>query len=484
MARRVLGALAVYFLVHVALRVLLSDSVELDEAEQIIATQDLRLLYGSQPPLYVWIQALAFRVLGLNVFALTITKHVLLFLTYVFVYASARRITGDTRCGLFAALSLLLIPQISVESHRTLAHSVIVTTVAAGTVLALVRTLHERRIVDYAVLGLALGLGVLSKYNYLLFAVPLLLAASSVERFRPAMASRRMLVALGSMLAVVGPHLYAVVTHAELATRRSAELKMNRADSHFDALLHGGGDVLLSVAWLLALMSLVCLALFARSRPRGRDDAALLDHARMLGRTFAIAIGAALIGVVAFRVPEVKDRWFQPLLCIPPVYVATRLARRVDGRRLAWLGAAACLAGVSSLGWLYARTAHPALVGRYVRLNLPLHALADALRADGFTGGVIASERREYAGGLRLFFDDSIALEVGFSAFETPATAPWLVVWKVAGNGRAPPGLERLVAERRGVLLADQEPQRFESLYRRATTDSIAFDYVILPPER
>ncbi|HEY0877811.1 MAG TPA: hypothetical protein VGE10_05110, partial [Zeimonas sp.] len=43
-----------WFAAQVVLRVLVSDSLELDEAEQTLAARELALGYGTQPPLYTW----------------------------------------------------------------------------------------------------------------------------------------------------------------------------------------------------------------------------------------------------------------------------------------------------------------------------------------------------------------------------------------------------------------------------------------------
>lgn len=474
--------LAGYFLVHVTLRVLLSDSLEMDEAELVIATQDLRLLYGSQPPLFVWIQALGFELLGLNVFALALTKHLVLILGYVFVYESARIITGDPRCAVFAALSLMLFPQIGFESHRALSHSVMVSTTAAGTVVALLRVIEHHRVGDYVVLGLAMGLGLLSKYNYLLLALPLLLSAGSIRRFRPALLDWRMLVATATTLVVFGPHLIAAAAQPALATQQSPKLKLEHASSYLDALVNGGNQVLISIAAQLAILLVVCVPVFVGSRSCSDRDPRMRDYSRLFARALAIAVISVLVAMVTLRIPEMKQRWFQPLLCILPLYVVARFGERIDTTRFRRLMAVVSLVGLAVLGTLYVRTAHPELVGRYVRLNLPMRALANAVRSQGFDGGVIASDRREYSGTLRLFFPGSLALSADLLVFDPSPDARWLVVWTASDDGQAPPELAKLVKDRRNVMLDDLDSQHIELVYRNSSSGTISFDYVIIEP--
>ena len=139
---------------HLVFRCFVSDSIELDEAEQLLLTQDLRLGYKSQPPLYTWLLSGVFSLVGTNVFALALVKNSLLFLTYFFVYSSTKEITNDENRSLIAMVSLLLIPQIFWESQRDLTHSVLGTTVAACTLFVAVRLLKTGKVKYYALFGL------------------------------------------------------------------------------------------------------------------------------------------------------------------------------------------------------------------------------------------------------------------------------------------------------------------------------------------
>ncbi|HWC02253.1 MAG TPA: hypothetical protein VHF87_05740 [Methylomirabilota bacterium] len=86
--------LAAYATAHFGMRVAVSGTAELDEAEQLVLTQALALGYDDQPPLYTWIQALALRVLETGIPALALVKNGLLFGTHLFVFLSARSVLG------------------------------------------------------------------------------------------------------------------------------------------------------------------------------------------------------------------------------------------------------------------------------------------------------------------------------------------------------------------------------------------------------
>src|SRR5712692_3215790 len=94
---KLFAGLAVYFAVHVLIRVATNDSLTSDEAEQVFLTKDFALGYFRDPPLYTWLQFLIFQVLGTSVLSLSILKNGLLFVTYIFFFLSARLLFENTR---------------------------------------------------------------------------------------------------------------------------------------------------------------------------------------------------------------------------------------------------------------------------------------------------------------------------------------------------------------------------------------------------
>jgi len=129
--------LSAYFSLHILLRVLVSDSLDYDEAEQALLSQWLLPGYTEQPPLYTWVQYFLFELFGKSVFAVSLLKNGLLFLTYLFVYLSGEKLLKDTRAAILATSSLLLIPQIAWESQRDMTHTTLVVFAAAGPVAGL-----------------------------------------------------------------------------------------------------------------------------------------------------------------------------------------------------------------------------------------------------------------------------------------------------------------------------------------------------------
>ena len=75
--------LFIYLVVHFLIRVLFSQTLQVDDAEQIRYAQELLLGYPiPQPPMYSWLSWGSFQLLGSGLFALTLIKYILITLTF------------------------------------------------------------------------------------------------------------------------------------------------------------------------------------------------------------------------------------------------------------------------------------------------------------------------------------------------------------------------------------------------------------------
>src|SRR5262249_39050593 len=128
----------------------------------------------------------------------------------------------------------------------------------------LLRLLRSEGWLEYAVLGLLLGLGTLSKYNYLLFGGALFLAGLMTRPLRERLLSRRLVLTLAIAGAVVLPHGLVLVNHLD----RLAAIK-TKACSGPPSLgaLARGGKCLASIVFLSVVPLLSLGLIFFRQRP-------------------------------------------------------------------------------------------------------------------------------------------------------------------------------------------------------------------------
>ncbi|MDN4038905.1 MULTISPECIES: glycosyltransferase family 39 protein [Massilia] len=371
-------ALGAYFVLQIILRTSSPAVLDLDESEQVLAFQHLQLGYGSQPPLYAWLQWLMFSVFGVNRFALSFLKNLLLFGTYLAMFHAARSLVGITG-GIIVAASLVLFPQIGWESQRDLTHSVLMTCMAALTLWCYFALLHHPGKMRHALFGLLIGLGLQSKYNFALFALALTMASLLVREHRERLWSRRAWISLAVIAIAVAPHGLWLLNHLDAATRSTLE-KMNGSDAgYIGNVVRGLGSMVSATFLFVTPLWMVYAWVFWRRRAQAEakvDD----PHARFFLRFYLAAYGGITALVLSGELTSFKDRWMQPILFLLPLacfVIFPSLARRTVCReilQIAGMFAMIVLVGLSARAYLGKNTRAP-----YVELSATLlHCFPEA----------------------------------------------------------------------------------------------------------
>ncbi|MCQ9374557.1 glycosyltransferase family 39 protein [Methyloversatilis sp. XJ19-13] len=373
--------LLLYFGAHILSRILVSDALELDEAEQALWTQHLAAGYGTQPPLYTWLQWTVFQVAGVSVLSLSLLKNALLAATYAFVWLAARRLMAAP-LALLAAASMLLIPQIGWESQRDLTHSVLATAIAAATLCIVVRLIEKPCRALYPALGLCAALGLLSKYSFALFLVALVLALLLSREARPVLRSPWIIAAVLVALVVLAPHALWLFDNWHVASARTLE-KLGASTGLTAGLARGVGSLLGAALATLGALAFAGTAIFGRA---AWQDGAASAHCRLWRRYFG-ALAALMLGLVLVGgATHFKGRWLQPLVFMAPLAFFCCRPRLAAHPRLSWLrGTLIALA----LLYLFMASMRPVFDGwrnRPDELNEPAAELADALRGAGYDG--------------------------------------------------------------------------------------------------
>jgi len=463
--RQLFSCLAVYFALQVVIRTFLSDSADLDETDQLLLTQKLSWGYGPQPPLYTWLQIGFFSVFGQTIFALSLFKNLLLLCTYGLTYWNARLVTRSQACGVAAAMSLLLLPQVAWESQRDLTHSVLASTFAAATLLCLLRVQANGRTSDYAWFGLCAGLGLISKYNYPFWLLGLSLAACTVPEFRPATCDRRMLLALGLCLLVFLPNGWWIVSHPHLAFLTASKFELPEKGPWLRAVLNGLRRMASVVAAFVGPLGVVYLLVFWRPRKRAQPEA-LLPGARLILRAFLLVLAVLVLLVLGFRAQGFKDRWFQPILVSAPVLASALVGRRMDARRLKWLALAA---GVVMVVVALAMPGRILLAERMKReepLNRPYRELALQLRPAIPASALIVTDTRVLGGNLRLAFPQQQIIVPELAGLFSPPRRPCVLVWDATEQPTPPTPLTRWAQTALAAELSQATPEYFSATYK------------------
>ncbi len=316
-----------YFAMQALVRILIGPALELDEAEAFWFARHLALGYNAQPPLYFWLQWGMFQVFGEGILALALLKAALLSTTLIVLYRLFLIAVPPFVAGI-AAASLSLLPQVVWEAQRALTHSVLVLTMAVILFAVMWTVLEMGRWRDHLALGLVIGLGLLSKYNFVLLPLGLLATAMVLPDLRRHLRPGRLLVSLGLALLVVAPFMLWSMQNAGVAGGSLHKLGL-AATGPVMARLYGAAAFVTGLLAFLALAIAVLspLALF-RDRARRVIWPPVL---RFLGVGAAMSLAILLVGLLIAGGTEVKDRWLLPLAW-PFVPVATAVLWPVLGR--------------------------------------------------------------------------------------------------------------------------------------------------------
>ncbi len=316
------GAVIAYFAVQTALRLAAGPSLEFDEAEALWFARSLAPGYNAQPPLYFWLQHGVFALFGPSIAALSVLKSTLFAATVLAVLALCRRIAPGIAPA--AALSLGLLPEFVWDMQRDRTHTVLLVLMVALTALHLLRSLSAPRRSDALVLGLLVGLGILSKPNYLLFILGLVIAARTVSR-RPRNLSLVVSAAVAALIA--SPWVFWAQLHPDLAGASLGKFGLSTHLGLIGQRLAGAGNFARSLTVLLLLAGLVFapIAFLGRkSTAQAHPDLRLLIRASLAG--LAIAFAATL----ASGISQVQSRWLLPLVLLVPPAATLLFAQRLS----------------------------------------------------------------------------------------------------------------------------------------------------------
>ncbi len=400
--RRIFRLLATYFLLHLVIRVLVSPNLELDEAEQLVMTQQLSWGYGPQPPLYTWLQAGLFSLFGVSHFSLALLKNLLLFCTYILVYAAGRASGFSRQTAMAAMLSLFLLPQIVWESQRDLTHSVLATTLSAATLAVWFHLRKRTTTVNYILLGICWGLGLIAKYNYGIFLVSLLVASLTLAEYRRLLFKPGILLSAASAIAIVTPHAVWMFSNMALMLSSSGKFKMAAGSSYLGSVLTGTASLAMAIVSFAAVLLTVygLIHYLDRRRYSFTSPDPVKPGETLLLRSMLVSLGICLLMVLVFRVTHFKDRWMQQILFFLPLALLPWMRHafeREGGRGMRVL--AMCF-GIATLIGLGGRSfAAPSGVTRF---NLPYHEIASKLKNEVTTADLVVTDRMLLGGNIRM----------------------------------------------------------------------------------
>ena len=470
-----LGLIAGYFIVQWLVRIIIGGGLELDEAEQVIFAQRLQAGYSPDPPLYTWLQIPLFALFGEGVPALSLLKNLLLFTTCASSYFSARHCGLSPEHAGLAALNLILLPQIGWESQRDLTHSVLVTTMASLTLWAVLCLLRGAQGVgQYLLLGLLAGLGMLSKFNYGLLVLVVVIALGSLRPgllFRPAM-----LAALLVGLAIVSPYLVWAADHLATATATSYKLKTGGED-YWGGVLQGLGSLAKAYLAFSGLFLVAFMAVFMPWRTAWPVVTSANREAhpiglRFLKRLFLITPVVMVAYLLVSGGTVYRDRWLLPLLFFLPLLCFASVPEHwLDERHKTLFKKVLVVVMLILPAGLLARNYLYPLYGTVVKPHFPGVGLARELVARAGEFSIVIAESSFIGGNLKPYLGarlvDTPTVDFPIKAIVEGTDKPVLLIWNGGDYPDGPPDELVTHIRRAGLTVAPVgEPATLEKRYR------------------
>ena len=400
------GLFVLYCAAFFAVRLALTSALEQDAATRHFEAGWLAALYpGNDPPLYTWLLMGLHRLVGPGLHSTMLLNYALMTGAFWAVLVSARMVVGDARWAALAAWSLMLFPPVLL-GHFALAHTTQVLCAGALALLAALRLVRYGRPVDYLLLGVAIGFGLMAKHNFALLVAAIVLAALARPETRARLASPWTLAAGAAALLTAGPMLMALADALGQATAAVGNLG-DASVGPVQARLSGLASAAVSVLAYCWPMLLVLAAAAPRAFASLKTAAAAADLDPALDRFVRDVLVAGLLVMVSVILvtgtASFPERYMQPLLFALPIFAIGRIRRTVPGDR-AWRryagGAAVVTVVVFALRMLELSPFCP----QACRDLVPYDRLAEHLRADGFTEGTIVTGSSVAAGNLRVHF--------------------------------------------------------------------------------
>lgn len=250
---------------HFLLRSLGSDSLGRDALEEAIFSQQWDWGYNPrQPPLYTWLLILFKSVFGAGIWAYQALKLVLMMISLGSLYLAACALIPNRAYAAMAAFVPSLTLVFGFEAFQFYTHSLVFTACAALTLLCLIRFTALPQFKTALILGIVIGLGLLSKYSYPLVIIGILASLMSVAPLRKNLLSGWLFIALAIGIFLTIPHLLWLIDHpGQLSNAISYTLTDKAEMSYLAALGKALAKFLGSIFNFIAIPLILILFCFA-----------------------------------------------------------------------------------------------------------------------------------------------------------------------------------------------------------------------------
>jgi len=314
------------------IRIFGSTNFSIDDTETVVHTQVLQPYYALRnPPLFDWLFFALSRVLGVSNPTFQVLKVAMVFAAACFLYAAARpafRYRGALEAS-FAGYGITAF--FGWDMYQQFTHGIALIFSMAFALWAVMRVVRSGRTPDFLILGLALGLGILSKYLFLLYFAALIVSACLRPAHRRHLLSWRLGLSLVVALVAISPLVIGLAIHTDAIMAYLDRRMVGSAEVGVIQSL--GITLLLSGEFWLPLSIFIFLSLrqwpAAASAPAIPDRPGDPDFYPFVRDATLMLAGAVLFSVIVMHtsIPIHGGRYLLPELSLLPLVIFARIDR-------------------------------------------------------------------------------------------------------------------------------------------------------------
>lgn len=437
-----------YSLVHIVARMLASPNLGEDDPLINIHVQQLALGYDlDEPPLFAWLIYGVQQFTGPTLVSFQVVKYAFLVATIGMLYSAAYQVTRNPVWSLVTAEALTLIYHVGWRFHEGFAGLVPAMFFSTLALVFVLRIFAGGRVLDFAGLGVAFGLGLLSQHSFVLTIATFITAALVVPDLRRRLLNVRLIVSVVVAGMIVAPHYWWIVSDAQrwaIATTVYSAFDHPSPRIDFWRVVRKTAAAPIGFYWSLLVFLLV--AAFGRVVVHFRHR--LLPEITWTGRPvlqFLGWYGVAAMGwlfVAGLAVSHVTYAYHDLLALLLPtlvlLFALIQLSEPSASDIRRW---AAISLGIIAFAFV-ARAANMFVMEPFCKIcrwGIPYAQLANSIRKDGFEVGQVVALEPDLAGNLRMYFSQS---QVGFTPVgglaarraDTLGGRGFVVVWQVGGK--------------------------------------------------
>jgi hypothetical protein len=330
--RRPVAAFAAFAVLHAAvwtaLPSVLYKNLPLDLIEALTYGREWQFGYDKLPPLPWWVVEVVYRSFGSDV-AFYALSEVVILATFALVFATARPLVG----AVGALVAVLIIDGLHYFNYTApkFNHDVIQLPFWALAGFAFRAGLRHGRIVDWLLLGFALGMALWAKYFMVVLAAPLALFLLFDREARRTLATPGPWVAAVVAVVIMAPHLIWLVRNDFLPfTYASA-----RAAPSHGALDHVVHPLVFAASQVGALIPALAIAAPLRWPRPTPTEIKVDDFDRRIVTLLAFGPAATLTALSAVTGRGLVAMWGYPLWLFLGLWIVMTVAAVIDRRRLA-----------------------------------------------------------------------------------------------------------------------------------------------------